>query len=337
MRKLLLRTLFAVLLLAGWSTASFGYDYSYIYIQGDLETPFYVKLEGQMLPRLGKNYCIIPNLDTGLIHVQILFQQNVYPEQEFAIRVPEAGARGFALQKINDQQFALYDLQSGNYLIAGNKDDNNSMLPNGVAGNSWGESTLELPPFRESGASRGNSEQTRTQERFIDDVELRSAGTAVDELPAFGNSIPPKKTKERNNRQLMETSSGRVVDEDLSVGDHTIFTPAPTPPSTPEIAIPNSDCPTAMSNSAFEDLALNVLDKNDDLARLKFINKTGVKYCYTTEQVRILASNIQSPSARYEMVIALYPRVVDHAEFPKLEALFKTTYLRNKFLAAINK
>ena len=125
----MLRKLWAVLLLTGMSFLSFGYDYSYIYIQGDLETPFYVKLEGQMLPRLGKNYCIIPNLDTGIIHVQILFQQNAYPEQEFAIRVPEAGARGFALQKINDRQFALHDLQSGNYLIAGNEDDNESMLP----------------------------------------------------------------------------------------------------------------------------------------------------------------------------------------------------------------
>ena len=127
------------------------------------------------------------------------------------------------------------------------------------------------------------------------------------------------------------------MEEELSDGDHTVFAPVATPTPSAAIDIPNSDCPVAMSNPEFEELALKVLDKNDDLARLKFINKTGVKYCYTTEQVRILASNIQSPSARYEMVIALYPRVVDHSEFSKLEALFKTSYLKNKFLAAIHK
>lgn len=326
----MLRKLWAVLLFTGMTTLSFGYDYSYIYIQGDLETPFYVKLEGQMLPRLGKNYCIIPNLDTGIIHVQILFQQNAYPEQEFTIRVPEAGARGFALQKINDRQFALYDLQSGNYLIAGNEEDNDSMLPRGASKNKLA-GDLDIPPFRETGAAQNNTKQ----ERFIDDVELRSAGTEADDLPAFGSGASARKTKGKNERPLMETSSGRVVEEDFSNGDHTIFAPSAAPSS--RVEIPNSDCPIAMSNTEFEDLAIKILDKNDDLARLKFINKTGVKYCYTTEQVRILASNIQSPSARYEMVIALYPHVVDHSEFPKLEALFKTTYLRKKFLAAIHK
>ena len=61
----------------------FAGDYSYIFIQGDKQTPFYVKLEGQMMPRLGKNYCILSNLDEGTIHLEILFQQNVYPLQKY--------------------------------------------------------------------------------------------------------------------------------------------------------------------------------------------------------------------------------------------------------------
>ncbi len=333
----MLRKLRTTLLLLGITTLSFGYDYSYIYIQGDLETPFYVKLEGQMMPRLGKNYCIIPNLDTGIIHVQILFQQNAYPEQEFTIRVPEAGARGFALQKINDRQFALYDLQSGKFLVAGNEEDNDSMIS---GGNLIAESESELPPFRGT-ETRGTTKEIPRRNRFIEDVELNSGKSQSDELPAFGSGAaytpgsakPQRRANDKNRRTtVLHDGSGKVIEEEYPNDDYTVFTP---PATESRIEVPNSDCPEAMSNSEFEDLAIRVLDKNDDLARLKYINKSGVKYCYTTEQVRILASNIESPSARYEMVIALYPRVVDQAEFPKLEQLFKAGYLKKKFMAAI--
>ena len=55
--------------------------FSYVYIQGDKQIPFYVKLEDDMLPRYSKNYTIIPQLAAGAINIQILFQQNEYPVQ----------------------------------------------------------------------------------------------------------------------------------------------------------------------------------------------------------------------------------------------------------------
>jgi len=85
--------------------------FSYVYIQGDKITPFYVKMDGQMLPRYGKNYSIISELEPGPIHIEILFQQRVYPSQQFTIDVPENGYRGFLLMRQADS-FALYDLQT---------------------------------------------------------------------------------------------------------------------------------------------------------------------------------------------------------------------------------
>ena len=84
--------------------------FSYIYIQGDKGTPFYVKMEGKMLPRYGKNYCIIPELNPGPIHIEILFQQNAMPSRKFTIEVPENGYRGFLLTA-KDGSYELYDLQ----------------------------------------------------------------------------------------------------------------------------------------------------------------------------------------------------------------------------------
>src|SRR6185437_11361514 len=75
-----------------------------------------------MQPRYGKNYCIIPHLATGIINIQILFQQNIYPPQKFTILVPDNGCRGFLLVK-KGGGFSLYDLQQNFYLPAGNSVD----------------------------------------------------------------------------------------------------------------------------------------------------------------------------------------------------------------------
>jgi hypothetical protein len=97
------------------NTVSMAQPFSYIYIQGDKSTPFYVKMDGQMMPRYGKDYCILSELNAGLVHITVLFQQNVFPAQNFEIRVPENGYREFLLNKTG-KEFGLYDLQTKNYL-----------------------------------------------------------------------------------------------------------------------------------------------------------------------------------------------------------------------------
>jgi len=89
--------------------------FSYVYIQGDKDTPFYVKMEGKMMPRYGKNYCILSELSPGPIHIEILFQQNILPAQKFTVNVPENGYRGLLLDK-KDNAFVLYDLVQKKYL-----------------------------------------------------------------------------------------------------------------------------------------------------------------------------------------------------------------------------
>ncbi len=126
-----MKYLFGLLLVLLTAPFVRGNSYSYVYIEGDKLTPFYVKMEGQMLPRMAQNYCIIPNLDAGVTNIEILFQQNTYPAQKFAINIPEAGRRGFVLQKVNDRQFALYDLQQGNYIVSGNKPEDDKLPDSG--------------------------------------------------------------------------------------------------------------------------------------------------------------------------------------------------------------
>jgi hypothetical protein len=109
------RRIFFITCLAVICSAGVARPFSYVYIQGDKTIPFYVKREGQMLPRYGKDYCIISELNAGPIHIEVLFQQHTYPPQKFTIQVPEGGYRGFLLTKQGDA-FVLYDLLEKKYL-----------------------------------------------------------------------------------------------------------------------------------------------------------------------------------------------------------------------------
>jgi hypothetical protein len=113
-RKIFRRVFIAPLVLLLITQAS-AQPFSYVYIQGDKNTPFYVKLEGQMMPRYGKNYCILSELSPGLIHIEILFQQHAFHPKKFTIRVPENGYRGLMLCK-QDTTFVFYDLLAKKYL-----------------------------------------------------------------------------------------------------------------------------------------------------------------------------------------------------------------------------
>lgn len=115
-----------LLLISSYASAD---RFSYVYIQGDKQIPFYVKLEDYMLPRYSKNYCIIPQLAPGLIHLQILFQQNQYPAQSFNIQVPADGYRGFLLTKL-ETGFALYDIQQHFYLMPGDQGEDHLPVAN---------------------------------------------------------------------------------------------------------------------------------------------------------------------------------------------------------------
>ncbi len=335
-------------------------NYSYIYIEGDKQTPFYVKMEGQMMPRLGKNYCIVPNLAAGVTNIEILFQQNAYPVQKFAINIPEAGSRGFVLQKVNDRQFALYDIQQGFYIVSGNKPEEDKMpsvhQQSGIAADNTpaavSSGNEDIPAFQpekkqqkvksteEAGAATGGEDG-----RFISGIELNTNGAeqaavkpAEEALPDFNaaNTSAKKKKKAKKNKNA-DTLTNLAAISDEGETEVKIAEPATEEEAVNERGnVPNTDCKAAMSSEEFESFALKILDKADDDARLKVLTKSKGKHCFTTEQVRIIANNLDTQSGRYEVVKMLYAQTSDQGNYPRLESLFKTNYLREKFKEIIN-
>ncbi len=268
-----------------------------MYIQGDKQTPFYVKFEDEMLPRYGKNYCIISQLAPGPIKIQILFQQNVYPVQTFNIQVPENGTRGFLLTQKGDA-FSLYDIQQQFYLPAGNslEDDKLPAVPTNM--------NLQAPEQPEKNEIAEQAPIINEQQQ-----PTTSQPVAVNE--------PRKPT---NGPDFIDIELNNDNSNTVAAGSEQIKNPN----------IPNSDCPKAIDYELFEAIQKKANDKPDK-SRLKYLLEKTEANCFTTNQARVLARTLKNDPERYTFLKKVYARVTDQSKFPALEALLTTQEWKSYF------
>lgn len=289
--------------------------FSYVYIQGDKQTPFYVKLEDAMQPRYGKNHCIIPQLAPGPLHIEILFQQNIFPAQKFIIQVPENGYRGFILTK-RSGNFALYDIQQQFYLPANNSaDDDHAPVYNTAAnyvaaGTAAPAPITDAPPIPKSTVKKSHVRRTvpsskseaNNQPQFIDNLELNNEKTVQ----------PTPQAQDAPTAEAIDNSS----DNNISARNKR--------------GIINSDCPAPIDSKEFDNM-LNKLQKHSDNYRLKYLlSKLG--NCYSTSQIRLLTKELNNDPERYQFLKQVYPRVTDQSNFPLLESLLSTQEWKSYFL-----
>jgi hypothetical protein len=283
-----------------------GQEFSYVYIQGDKKTPFYVKFEGEMLPRYGKNYYIISELAPGPINVEILFQQNAFPAQKFVIQVPEKGFRGFLLTQKGDY-FSLYDLHQQFYLPAGNKaeDDRPPVYEPTVVSNDTVVSTPTTSNTKISNKVKVKKDKP-AKPVVVKAVNKPTVDPPpVEDGPQFINSI------ELGNKAPDQgtVATGRVIKN--------------------KVAIVNSDCPKAMDNSAFQALFKKVSNKSGT-DRLKLLLEK-MNDCFTTNQVRTMAKMLTDDAAKFTYFKKVYPHVTDQSAFANLDKLLTTDEWKGYF------
>jgi hypothetical protein len=298
MRQILLVLLLLPFTLQGKET------FSYLYIQGDKQTPFYVKLEDAMQPRYGKNYCIIPQLASGPVHIEILFQQNAFPAEKFTVLIPEGGSRGFLLVK-KDSSYALYDLQQGFYLSPGNDSaDDRLPAPGAIAAEQIAEPVPPQNNISTPGVNQHEKSQRRTR---VETTEMKQ--DTGSQAPEF---IPGMELSKKNQ----ETGSTEVKESTATI-------PRPA-------AIVNSDCPSAMSSVDFKPIFNGMAAVSGDEERLGYI-LGKMDLCYESWQARALSQMLSGEAARFTLLKRIYPRISDQASFPLLDDLFTTDTWKTEF------
>jgi len=327
-------------------------QFSYVYIQGDKQTPFYVKLEGQMQPRYGKNYSIISQLAPGTINIEILFQQNIYPPQHFAIKVPENGSRAFLLNK-KGNSFSLYDLQQQFYISAGNNADDDHIPTynpgdNYVATNS--QPVANAQPVTSNNYSNTynnntNYNQPTTNNQPADDhygdPPVQHSQPQANE-PQFIDNVELNNDRTVQNNSHTEMTDNSVAQNNTdnypnnnSVNSNNAYTEPNREPE-PRRNSPgrgsyttNSECPQSMPDNSFQDLYGRMNGKSEG-ARLKFL-LGRLDNCYTTSQIRMLTKGLSNDPERYAFLKQAYPRVTDQGNFASLENLLTTREWKDYF------
>lgn len=358
------------------SSTVYAERFSYVYIQGDKQIPFYVKLEDEMLPRYSKNYCIVPQLAPGPIRLQILFQQNAYPAQTFNIQVPADGYRGFLLVK-NTDGFALFDIRQHFYLLPGAEGEDH--LPEVSSTQQVipiAENTTRIPKTQPASLPSAPSKNTRknfqtdpppvvenNEPQFMSDIELNKERKPVQnipekdleqevmvrERPVYTEETIPQEDVAVNeyieqpqqpgiSAELSTEPEPLNIANEFSVeetGMHNIEQEMKEPvPALTENApvIINSDCPTALSDSKFDDIFIGARGKSDDDKRIGYLMKKASENCFTTRQAFLLSRQLQAESMRYSFLKKVYPRVTDQQNFHLLgDALFKTMEWKSYF------
>lgn len=282
MKSLFLTLTLALLALFSGNSA-LAQRFSYVYLQGDKQTPIYVKLEGEMLPRYGQNYALISRLAPGAINVEVLFQQNKFPSQKFTILVPEDGQRSLLLTQ-RPEGWALYDLRQGFYIPAGNiASEDRYNAPNRNV-----EKEPEAPPV--TAAQTPDFEEVPTpkpivqangEPEFIPDLEL-----------SRGGDKPVKKTTPKKG------GSARVPDP--------VPAPIPTESTTGE-----ETCAKQMSIDDFSTFYGQVLAHAGLEERLTFLMDSEM--CPTPYQARIIARSLTGDAPRLRYL----GRVVRRSKVPK--------------------
>lgn len=316
-----------LLMIAGFGVQA--QQLAYVYIQGDKQTPFYVKLEGAMQERYGKNYCIMSQMAPGPAHLEILFQQNAFPAQQFTILVPEGGSRGFMLVQRNGA-FSLYDLQQQFYIQAGNTEADDH-LP----------AIAEAPP----------PPAAAPEEAVPAEATAAASAPTPTPLPPPPVAEPPKPKQKKKKKPVAEqpvveqapnNTDPRFL-QNIELGNpHTAATgtaPAATSDDTMMTegartslasSFRNSDCPEAMDNAAFEKVYKAMMEKSTDEERIALLEGQMDK-CYKCWHARTLGNLLTEDAARYTFLKKVYPRITDQQAFPLLDDILRSEVWKAQF------
>ncbi|PJJ76449.1 uncharacterized protein DUF4476 [Thermoflavifilum aggregans] len=94
-----------------WCMAGYAQEEKhFVYIQSDQHQLFYVKLNNQIISANPPGYVVLSPVPPGKLDIVIGFPRNEYPEQRYQINLPPHQDKGYLLKRINDREFALYDL-----------------------------------------------------------------------------------------------------------------------------------------------------------------------------------------------------------------------------------
>ena len=93
------------------SVASMAQQKHFLYIQGENQQPFYLRMDGVIYSSSASGHIIIPRLDNGPVDMIVGFPRSQWPEQRFTVEIKSAD-KGLVLKNNAGKSWLLQDLQT---------------------------------------------------------------------------------------------------------------------------------------------------------------------------------------------------------------------------------
>ncbi len=193
MNKLLLCILVLLISIKGFSQKIY-----FVYLQTDLEQPFYVKLDKKIYSSSASGYLILAKLKDTTYSFAVGFPQGKSPEQNFSVKINQKD-HGYLIKNFGDKGWGLFDLQtltvqmanSGTSKLGNRPVDENANVSffTAILSKAADDPTLRERPVQiaETGKTAGTSIQETAKQEIskpqpADAVVLKPAEVLVQEV-----------------------------------------------------------------------------------------------------------------------------------------------------------
>jgi hypothetical protein len=344
----------------------------FIYIQSDDHQPFYVKINSNVFSSNEEGFVILSGLKQGPLNFTIGFPKNVWPASGYDMEVEDKDM-GYQLKKMNEKNWALYQMTNGELLPATTtiqpatyeivKTDDE--FANRLADASHTPSIKEIRVLKDSAIvvvvepdksiSRHEKEKPKTEEPVNEGKSQDSVFAALNDKVIADKAA---KTIEEKilKKQMLTDDSGTFLEYEITtdgiIEKVSAFIPeieTENKSAKQEVKVEKNSmksdsvrnlviakCSENAGEQDFLQLRRKLVEQESEMRMIDLSAKAFGEKCYTTMQVKNLAVLFLSNTHRLEFLQMVYPAVIDNQHYPRLESLFDDENFRSQFRAMLH-
>jgi hypothetical protein len=330
------------------STVVWAQTNHFLYIQTANKSPFYVKMNGDLLSSTESGYLIIPQVIDDEINMSIGFVKKQWPEQQYRLGL-NGKDRGLNVQFRENGLWDLVDLQTSEVILTADKMPAQVEPPTDefsrVLAEISNEKGTAYSGINNKSISAGQQielvysllyknrrkmifilkEKTTAQKIVTDTVEID-----LDYRDAEMIERENKEREEKEKRSLDSIQNAQMK----TVNTDSVKLIAVMAKETKE-PIRFTACKQVAEEKDFMQLRKKMAGADTELDMLDEAGKAFKKKCYTTEQLRNLSMLILQDDNRYRFFELAYPVVTDKNNFALLQTLLNGDQNIERFKALI--
>ncbi|MBK8686327.1 MAG: hypothetical protein IPN26_15845 [Bacteroidetes bacterium] len=279
---------------------------SYVYIEGMKGIPFYLIHNGKTVPSMGKNYVLCPIPQSGEQQIDIAFNGDLFPKQQFVLDAVPGSAFAFKLAKTAEDKFYLIDLVNTGKIVETNTAVNMA-LSTSINQIKFAQIIPdETKVEKEIESTESNKEKRRRRKQELAEQQ---------------------ETLVQNSEQKTPDSNGvvQIITAQPAEAPQKIETPAPVKPVKQEPV-----CKRQASESEISNTIDKLKQKNDDDTKLLILKRRDFTGCVNVEQVNLIAGVFDTQYGRYGAIKFLRNFTSNPEKLSDLDYLFKSNSYKEK-------